>query len=392
MSTMRRKEARFLARNNPVDFQVAGAAGDHLFDAAGKRYIDFLTGWCVGNLGWARPEIREAIRGFEGPDYVYPGFSYAPWVELAELLAKVTPGPVEKCFRATGGSEAVELALQAAMIHTGRRKLLSIEDSYHGNTLGVLSIGASEARDTIPNLLQNCHKLASPLDADALSRLETQLRHRDVAAFVMEPVIINLGVLIPEPEFMTGLQELCRRYGTLLVADEVATGFGRTGRLFASELFGLEPDIVCLSKAVTGGGAGLGAMVASAEVGESMEKKGTFYSTYGWHPLSTAVAIASVRYLVRDEKRLMEGVEATSGLFRQRLEGMRFPEPPELRIRGLAMGVDVHDPDYARRVRDRCREGGLILSAEDTTLLLLPRLEVDHAAALEGLEILEACL
>lgn len=157
-----------------------------------------MMGWCVGNLGWHNPTTRAHIRKFTGPDYVYPGYSYPGWLELAQLLARITPGELTKSFRATGGSEAVDMALQAAMVHTGRKKLLSIEDSYHGNTLAGLSVASSDNRKKYPNLLPNCHKIEAPLDADALDKVETRLKRRDVAAFIMEPIVINLGVHIPD--------------------------------------------------------------------------------------------------------------------------------------------------------------------------------------------------
>jgi 4-aminobutyrate aminotransferase-like enzyme len=152
------------------------------------------------DFGWRAAAIANAVERFKGPDYVYPGYAYAPWTELARLLASLAPRPLTTCFRATGGSEAVDLALQAAMIHTGRRAFLSLEGSYHGNTLGGLSIGATDNREQIKNLLPHCGKVAPPLDAKAWRRIEQRLKRRDVAAFVMEPISINLGVLIPEKD------------------------------------------------------------------------------------------------------------------------------------------------------------------------------------------------
>src|SRR5438874_3334919 len=298
-----RNEQKFLARDMTAELEVASVDGSFVIDSHGKRYIDFVMGWCVGNLGWRNPAIRERPRRFNGPDYVYPGYAYKPWVELAELLASIAPGKLTKCFRATGGSEAVDIALQAAMVHTGRQKLLSLEGSYHGNTLGGLSIGDSENRKRCKNLLPHCGKIEPPLDAKALKNIERRLQRRDVAAFVMEPISINLGVLIPEQGFMSELQRLCRRYGTLLVTDEVATGFGRTGRMFACEHFDLQPDIMCVAKALSGGLGGIGAVIATPPVAKSMEDKGgMFYSTYGWHPRSVDVAIATIRYLKTNRK------------------------------------------------------------------------------------------
>lgn len=237
MPARRRKP---LARDLPAELQVAATNGSILTDSRGRKYIDFLMGWCVANFG-GRPEpIMKAIESFKGADYVYPGYSYAPWTELARLLASLAPRPLTTCFRATGGSEAVDLALQAAMIHTGRRAFLSLEDSYHGNSLAALSIGAPDSRERIKNLLPHCGKIAPALDAKALHRIEQRLKWRDVAAFVMEPISINLGVLIPEKDAIRGVRDLCRRYVRYSSPMKSrADSAGRTGRAFACEHFDL---------------------------------------------------------------------------------------------------------------------------------------------------------
>ncbi|WP_194726900.1 class-III pyridoxal-phosphate-dependent aminotransferase [Noviherbaspirillum malthae] len=390
--TSKSDERQFLARESPEDLQVVRTDGSFLFDAEGRQYVDFMMGWCVGNFGWGNAVLLEAAAQFEGPDYVYPGYSYAPWIELASLLVSISPGSLKKCFRATGGSEAVDLALQAAMLHTGRAKFVSVEGSYHGNTIGGLSVGSSEYREDCKNLLPLCYKVKPPLNAKSLAQVEALLKERDVAAFIMEPISINLGVLIPEAEFMTGLADLCRKYGTLLIMDEVATGFGRTGTLFASEQFGIEPDIMCVAKAITGGLGGMGAMIATAPVAKSMEDKGNFYSTYGWHPRSVTVATAALGYITRNRQRLLEDVAGTSEYCRERLMKMRFTKPASCRIAGLAIGVDFGDESHAAKIQAKCRQEGLLVSNEGESLLLLPALNIDQATAAQGLDILERCV
>jgi adenosylmethionine-8-amino-7-oxononanoate aminotransferase len=384
------REMRYLAHESSPEIQLARSKDSHVFDSSNRRYVDFLMGWCVGNFGWGNAVMERPAKTFSGPDYVYPGFAYAPWGELAELLVKVAPPGLAKCFRATGGSEAVDFALQAAMLHTGRGKFLSLEGSYHGNTLAGLSVGAG-SRKKLPNLLRGCDRLKPPLNTRALESIERRLKRRDVAAFVMEPISMNLGVLVPEPGFLPELQRLCRRYGTLLVMDEVATGFGRTGKLFASEHFGIEPDIVTVAKAVTDGVGGMGAMIATAAVAKSMQEDGAFYSTYGWHPRSVDIAIQTLRYLARNEARLLRGVARTSEYFRTRLAAMRFGEDVEVRVVGLAIAIDFHDEAAAKRMGQRCRRKGLLVSPEGEAVLLIPALTIDAAAAKEGLDILEAC-
>lgn len=382
---------RHLAREGSAELRVARSEGSFVHDTRGRKYIDFVMGWCVGNFGWGNAVMHEPARRYDGPDYVPPRFEYAPWEELAGLLASVAPAGLERCFRATGGSEAVDLALQAAMIHTGRGRFVSLEGGYHGNTLACLSVGASEYREKRPNLLRRCDKVKPPLDARALGRIERMLRKRDVAAFIMEPIAMNLGVLIPPDGFLAELKRICRRHGTLLILDEVATGFGRTGTIFAAEQFGVEPDMMTLGKSVTDGAGGLGALLATRKVAKSMEKHGAFYSTYGWHPRSVETAIATLRYVIRHEKRLLEQVSKTSEYFHMRLAAMVGAEA-RLRIRGLAIGIDFGDEKRASRVGRRCREEGLLVGPEGGTLLLIPALNIDHKTATRGLDILERCL
>jgi acetylornithine/succinyldiaminopimelate/putrescine aminotransferase len=208
----------------------------------------------------------------------------------------------------------------------------------------------------------------------------------------MEPISINLGVLIPDRGFMTELQRLCRRYGTLLVMDEVACGFGRTGKIFASEHFGIEPDIMCLGKAITGGVAGMGATITTEAVAESLEEDGNTWSTYGWHPRSVAAGIATLRYIIRTRRKLLENVAAMSDHFRVRLSEMDFENPASINIEGLAIYLDLGDEDYASRVHDKCRRKGLLVATQDTGLLLLPALTIERAVAERALDILEDCI
>ena len=384
--------SRRLAREEAPELRIARSKGSYIFDTRGKKYIDFLMGWCVGNLGWGNAVVHKAARSFDGPDYVYPHYDYPPWEELAALLLRAAPRSLACCFRATGGSEAVDLALQAALVHTGRRKFVSLEDCYHGNTLAGLSVGSRENREKVANLLPGCIKVKPPLGDKALAATERALRGRDVAAFILEPVSMNLGVLLPEEGFFDELQRLCRRYGTLLIADEVACGFGRTGRMFACEHFGIQPDLMTLGKAISDGAGGMGAMLAAEKVARSMQKKGSFYSTFGWHPRSTAAAIATMKVMLRERKRLLGNVARMGEYFSMRLQAMRFARPATPRVLGLAIGIEFGDEKYVSKLGDQCRREGLLVSPEGKTLLLIPALDIDHATAKAGLDILERCV
>jgi adenosylmethionine-8-amino-7-oxononanoate aminotransferase len=386
----RRRSAQLAREADAEGIAIVGSKDGYLIGPRGKRFIDFTSGFCVGNFGWNDRSIRAAIRNFKGPTYVCPGYHYEAWDELAALLGDLVPENLTRCFRATGGSEAVDLALQAAMVHTGRRKFISLEDSYHGNSIGGLSVGSGD-RHTLPNLLGDCHRIKPPLTRRSADRVETLLKRRDVAALIMEPISINLGVLIPETGFFERVQKLCRRYGTLFIADEVATGFGRTGTLFAVEQFSLQPDIMCLAKAITGGYSPMGAMLTTTAVGQSMEEKGSFYSTYGWHPLSVAAALATLRPLQRRRKSFLGHVNALSGLFASQLALIRFRTTPKIRMKGMAIALEFDSAQEASRIVEQAIKKGLLLTAEGAIVLLMPPLTMTKNVAEEGLSILRAC-
>jgi hypothetical protein len=255
---------------------------------------------------------------------------------------------------------------------------------FHDPAARGLSVGSGD-RDTLPNLLGNCHRIKPPLTRQSADRVETLLKRRDVAAIIMEPISINLGVLIPEKGFFERVEKLCARYGTLFIADEVANGFGRTGKLFAVEHFNLQPDIMCLAKAITGGHSPMGAMLTTAAVGRSMEEKGSFYSTYGWHPLSVAAALATLRPLQRRRKSFLEHVNALSGLFASQLALIRFRTTPKIRVKGLAIALEFDSEQEASRIVERAAKAGLLLTAQDEIVLLLPPLTMTKNVAEKGL-------
>jgi acetylornithine/succinyldiaminopimelate/putrescine aminotransferase len=393
MKQQSREQQFFMSTEEPEELQVVRTKDEFIYDHLGKRYIDFNSGWCVGNLGLTRKEIQSKIHLAKTPNYITPGYHYQRWVDLAELLASIAPGELQKSVRATGGTEAVEAAMQIAMIYTGRTKFLSVEGSYHGNSIGTLSIGSSENREQFKNLLPNCIKIKPPLDDNAVDKVEARLKNKDIAALIMEPIICNLGVMIPEKAFMKSISALCRRYGTLLVIDEVACGFGRTGKLFACEHFEIQPDVLCLAKAITGGFAPMGACITTAKIADKVMKRGfQFYSTYGWHPLAVEAAIANIHYWIKNKEKILGNVTALSQCFKDGLSQMKFKKGATLRILGLAIGVEVSDPKYAERIQQKGLKNGLLFSTQEKTLTLFPQLTMRQTIAEEGLEILASCL
>ncbi|WPU65033.1 class-III pyridoxal-phosphate-dependent aminotransferase [Peredibacter starrii] len=362
--------------------RIKDAERSFLISVEGKKYIDFGSGWCVGNLGWKNPELEKAIKNFNGPTYISPNLEYEPWIELAGLLSKIVPGKLTKCFRATGGTEAVEIALQAAKSYTGREEFIALDGAFHGN-----SIAAEGLVSDSPYF--NWKKLKPPLNEEKLNELEKMLKTKKVAALIMEPISMNLGVMVPEFSFMQGMQDLCRKYGTLIIMDEVATGFGRTGKLFATEYFDIDPDIMCIAKALSGGAAPIGATIMKEEVGESLKKDNYPYSTYGWHPLSVAASIANVRFFQKHWGELQENIQFMNEYFRQRLSQMEFKKPVKMSIVGMAMNLDFGKSDYGEKVTKRALKNGLIVFEGIT---MFPALDIDFETAKAGLDILEKSL
>ena len=188
---------------------------------------------------------------------------------------------------------------------------------------------------------------------------------------------------------MERAQQLCRRYGTLFIADEVACGFGRTGRVFASEHFDLQPDILCMGKAITGGHAPMGATIVTRKVAKSVEDRVGFWSTYGWHPASVDLAIATVGWLKQNSGILMRHVDEISAYIADRLSAMDFDQ---IRIRGMAIAAQTGDEDRASKTAERCRKNGLLVTTSGAAITMFPPLTLDRRTAKQGLNILASAL
>ncbi len=370
----RNKSEKYLGIYDFGNVEIVDAKDHYLISKDGKRYLDFVSGWCVGNIGWNVPEVNNAIKNFKGPNYVKPGYFYKPWLELAELLAKITPGKLTKSYAATGGTEAIELAMQIAMYTTRRNEFISIEGSYHGHSIGAMSIGSSDYRKTYKNLLPNCHKINIPLDEKAAQKVVELLKTKKIAAYISEPIICNLGVEIPAKEYYQIVEKACKKYGTLFIMDEVATGFGRTGKMFALEHYNLKPDVMCLAKGITGGYGVLGATIVTDEVAKRLEDF-DFYSTFGWHPLNVCAAIANIKYLLKH--KLWESSNETGEYFEKELAKISFKYPAKIRIKGLAVGIKFEKQGYSQEIVKRAKKlGCLLYNLENQYILLFPALNI----------------
>src|SRR4051794_21085077 len=333
------------------DRKWVSADGAHLVDADGNRYLDMLGGFGMYNVGRNNPRVRAALveaLELDTPGMLAMGVTALPGL-LADALLKRTPPRLERCLFTSSGTEAVEAALKLGRAATGRARVLSTQEGFHGLTLGSLSAnGDGEVTERFGPLLAGFEQ--GPFgDLDALER---SLRTEDVALFLVEPVQ-GKGVNLPPPGYLRGAQELCRRYGTLFCVDEVQTGLGRTGKLFAFEHWDLEPDLVPIAKSLSGGYVPVGALLMSRAVHEavfdSMEHAFSHGSTFAPNELAMAAGLATLHEL--DEQRLVERSarlgEQLLALTRPLVE--RFDVVHDVRGLGLLWAIEFGEPPSGQR-------------------------------------------
>jgi len=317
--------------------------GTELYDAAGNRYLDFVAGFGSLNLGHNHPAVVEAVKS--AMLHGAPGFAQSavnPFAAaLAEQLATISPPGLEMTFFANSGTEAVEAAIKLARRATGRAELLYCERSYHGKTLGSLSVtGNPDYQSPFGPLLAGCRSVPY----GDLEALERALADRQCAAFLVEPIQAEGGMHVPPPDYLTEAQRLCRKSGTLLIADEVQTGMGRTGAMFAVDHVGAEPDIITLAKSLGGGLIPIGAMLCRRHLW--MKAYGTIQtfalhtSTFGGGSLACAAGLAALSAL--REEGLVENAAARGKQLREGLIALqdRCEAVREVRGKGLLMGME----------------------------------------------------
>jgi acetylornithine/succinyldiaminopimelate/putrescine aminotransferase len=348
--------------------------GAHLIDDKGDRYLDLLCGYGVFAVGRSHPEVvaaLEAVMEARTPNLPQLGVSLLPGV-LAEALLARAPASVDAMVCANSGAEAVEAAIKLSRATTGRPRILFADHAFHGLTLGALSLnGNEEFRGGFGPLLPGCEAVQFG-DLDALER---ELAAGDVAAFVVEPVQ-GKGVNVPPAGYLTGAQERCRAAGTLFVCDEVQTGLGRTGRLLALEHEDLQPDVICLAKALSGGFVPTGGVLVSRavidRVFDGMERGVRHGSTFGGNDLAAAAGLATLRVL--EAEGLVEHAARMGDLLLELTRPLaeRYEIVREVRGRGLMWAIELGRPEggAARRVWDAAERAQPGLAAQLLTVPL----------------------
>ena len=326
-----------------------------MYGSDGKRYLDLISGVSVSNTGHRHPKVVEAIKN-QVDSYmhlmVYGEIIQSPQVKYAERLAGILPDSLSTCYFVNSGSEAVEGALKLAKRYTGRSRIISFKNSYHGSTHGALSIQGSEQyrnafRPLIPDNFQVVFN-----DEKSLDSID-----RKTACVIVEPVQGEAGVIYPENDFLKKIREKCNSTGTLLIFDEIQTGFGRTGFMFAIDRFGTVPDILLLAKAL-GGGMPLGAFISSEEIMSALVTNPPLghITTFGGHPVCCAAGLASLNVII--EENLAAACASKCAMFKNEL---RHPLVSEVRGEGLLLAVQLTDPEYVKFVIAHAPEYGLIL-------------------------------
>lgn len=339
---------------HPLALDIVHAEGCWLTARDGRRYLDLVAGLAVNNTGHRHPAVVQAIKD-QCDRYLhvipYGEFIQEPQVRFAERLAGLLPAGLDAVYFVNSGTEGIEGALKLAKRVTGRTRLIGCRKSYHGSTHGSLSLTDNEAKKyrNRPLLPDTRHiRFNEPADLDLIDA--------QTAAVVVEPIQGDAGVRVPAPEWMQTLRSRCTEVGALLVFDEVQTGFGRTGKLFALEHTGVVPDILVLGKAL-GGGLPMGAFIASRERMALLTHDPMLghITTFGGHPLPCTAGLAALEVLLKDG--LVTNARKMGGRFRQQLV---HPAIREVRGEGLMLAVDLGDPERVQRVVNGCLDEGVL--------------------------------
>jgi len=330
----------------PIGLEISHAEGAWLVTSDGRRYLDFIAGIGVSALGHGHPEVLEAIAQQARRHLhvmVYGEYVIESQVRLARRLVELLPRPLERVYFTNSGAEAVECALKVARKFTGRAGFVAFDGAYHGDTMGALALAGNRAMREPFGALPGPVRHLPFDDQGALEEIDST-----IAAVVVEPIQAEGGVRIPEMGFIRALREQCNRAGAMLIFDEVLTGFGRTGRMFALEHFGVVPDIVVMAKAL-GGGLPLGALCSRDEILGTLSHDPPLghITTFGGHPLSCAAGLAAVNVIVRE--RLCERAVTIGREIVRRLLAMRVPEIAAVRGLGMIVGIEFRDAALARR-------------------------------------------
>ena len=336
-------------------FEVEKAEGSYIYGKDGRKYLDFVAGVSANTLGHSHPKIVEAIKT-QAEKYlhvmVYGEYAQEMPVKLCHLLAEATPDPLEVTYLVNSGAEAIDGSLKLAKRYTGREEIVSFKNSYHGNTHGALSVSGNEYHKREFRPLLPMVTFIEFNEEEDLERITEKS-----ACVILETIQGAAGFLVPENDYLKKLKARCEEVGALLILDEIQPGFGRTGKLFAFEHYGIVPDILVMGKGM-GGGVPVGAFMSSREIMETLSHspKLGHITTFGGNPLIAASSYATLKEVL--ESGLMDEVDEKEKLFRKLLV---HPKIKNINGRGLMLAVNLGSPEYTLDVAKRCMEKGLVV-------------------------------
>ena len=392
---LRRQFLTHVAQTSPAPqlIEVARAEGVYFYTPEGKEYFDLISGVSVSNVGHANSAVVEAVCR-QARDYmhimVYGEMVERPQVEYATLIASLLPEPLNSVYFLNSGAEAVEGALKLAKRYTARTEMISMRRAYHGSTHGAMSMmgfpEGEEWKNAFRPLLPDC----KAIEYNNINDLQ-QITER-TACVLCEPVQGEAGVRLPKDGYLAALRRRCTEVGALLIFDEIQTGMGRSGEMFAMTKFGVTPDIVCLAKAF-GGGMPLGAFVSSNEIMNTLQSNPVLghITTFGGHPVCCAAGLAATRYLI--DNKVVEDVERKGALFESLLSG--HPNVVEIRRNGLLLAVELGSSERLYKIMDMFIERGILSDWFlycDTAFRISPPLVISDSEIRECVELIINCL
>ena len=325
------------------DKRFVKAEGVKVWDQQGEEYLDFLGGYGALNLGHNPVVVNEAVQKVKDALNILQASLNPYAAALAENLARITPGDLKYSFFCNSGTEAVEAALKMARLCSKKSRILYCRNSFHGKSFGSLSVtGRDKYKTPFGPILPDCR----PVEYDNLPALEEQLAENNTAAVILEPIQGEGGIIVPRAGYLRGVRELCDRYNTLLIVDEIQTGLGRTGKYFDCQHENVVPDIMCLAKSLGGGIMPLGACIATEKVYKkaygSMERCLLHTSTFGGNSRAMAAGIAALGYIVDNRLDKKAGEMGRYALERMRDMKEKYPLIKDIRGRGLMLGVEFY--------------------------------------------------
>ncbi len=366
---------------------IVRGSGAILWDAEGRRYIDLMGGYGVAIVGHSHPKVVEALKTqLDRLTICHPSLYNDVRASLLEKLVTIAPKGLDKVYLCNSGAEAIEAAIKMAKKYTGKSKLVSTMGGFHGKTLGALSLTWNpKYREPFKDLLI---KSVEFVPYGNLEKAE-EVVDENTAAFIVEPIQGESGVRIPPDGYLKGLRDVCDRKGSLLIVDEIQTGLGRTGTMWACQHWNVKPDIMCVAKGLAGG-VPMGAVLAREDVGESL-KLGEHTSTFGGNPLACAAASAVIDIIVGE--KLPERAERLGEIFKRELEKLKQNHPSIREVRGLGLMRAVELKFDVKDVIVKSIENGLItLYSGRNILRFLPPLVIDEGQILEASKILDDVL